>query len=164
MSIFDKILREVFENVIMKTKLFEMAHDRQKALDILRSLQGTIANHFIKVMLFPDHQDCEHWEFELETYFNSEIDRLRLKPKNKKLKYSDYFDVLFDEPLGHPNAVKQSVTSLYKGKIKRIPSIPDVDYEEVRLKLKAMYEELCDDLSIDNYDGIEKYIEMLKEK
>jgi hypothetical protein len=152
--------KEFIMEQMMQTELFEMAHSRQKALDLIRSLQGTIATHFIKVALFPDHQDYKHWCFELETYFSDDINEIRLKPNNRKLKSDDYFDILFDEPLGHENAVAHRIKSLYK--LKRVPYIPNVDMEDVRLRLRDMYEELSSDLFLDTYDGIDKYTEMLK--
>lgn len=158
---FSELLRDYLEDRLFETKLFEMAYDRRKALDILSSYNNQIALHFIKVSLFPDHKDCEHWKEELWNWLTHQIDAIRLKPKGRKLKYSDYYEYLFDQPLGHEGAVEQKVKSMQKGK--RLPDdLPDMNFEEVRLKLNIMYEELCDDLSIDNYDGIDKYIEMIQ--
>ena len=128
----------------------------------MTSYQDTIADHFIKIVLFQEHQDVEHWKYEIDEYITSKINKIRLKPNNRKLRYEEYFEILFDEPIGHEGALDYIVKGMFR--LKRIPYIPKVNFEEVRMKLKIMYEELCDDLSIDNYDGIDKYIDMLRLK
>lgn len=151
-----RTLKEMLIEAIMGTELFEMAHSRQNALDVVRGLQFELSEHFIKVMLFPDSRDLNHWKTELSTWL-TRINRTRIKPNNKKLKYEDYFDLLYDEPLGHPTAIKDILSDI-RYQYNEYKDSLDVDEN----KLKLMYEELCEDLSIDKYEGLDYYLEMLK--
>jgi transcription termination factor NusB len=152
---FKQLLAQKLES----TELFEMAYNRRKAIDIISVFHIQIVKHFIKVALFPEHRDSQHWNHELEVWL-SEIDDIKTKPNGRRLKYEDYYENLYDGVLGHSGALFDKVKSLYR--TNSIEYIPDVDYEILHNKFQQMYEELCDDFSIGTYKGLNEYIQLLK--
>jgi len=79
--------------------LIEMAYRRKTAIDAVRSYAPTISLHLVKYYAFDD-QAKNHWVVELDNYFE-EINRIVLKPNNKKLSGDTYYSLLWDEPLNN---------------------------------------------------------------
>ena len=156
MNIIKKLLDEIFQERLMGTNLFEMAYEKKKAMELITKYQITIAEHFIKILVYPDYHDIQHWRYEINEKIRRYINSIRLKPNNRKLKYEDYFKILFDEPLGHEGAVKYIVDYLIE--LEKLPNIKNINYHMLEGKLKVIYEELCDDIAIDNFSNIEKYL------
>jgi hypothetical protein len=156
MNIIQRLLEDIFRDRLMNTKLFEMAYDRKKAMELITRYQTTIAEHFIKLLIYPDYSDVQHWRFEINEKVRRYINSIRLKPNNRKLRYEDYFKILYDEPLGHDGAVKYIVEYLVD--LEKLPVVEYINYREIEQRLKVIYEELCDDIAIDNFSNIEKYL------
>ena len=152
--------KEFLAKQLTKTTLFEMAYSRQKAMDEVSALRDTILNHILKVVLFSEHQDAEHWKVELDVYI-SLVDEIVTKPKNRKLKYEDYFELLFGGPFGHPEGIERRVKNLYK--TKRISSLPNVNYDNLQERIEHLYEELCDDLAIGMCKDVDDYLSFVKD-
>lgn len=125
-------------------------------MELITRYQTTIAEHFIKILTYPEHRDSSHWKFEINEKIRRYINSIRLKPNNRKLRYQDYFQILYDEPLGHAGAVKYIVDYLVD--FEKLPKTEDINYDMIEEKLKVIYEELCDDIAIDNFSNIEKYL------
>ena len=145
------------EQIYHAHPIFEMAVERKVAFETVLGVRTKLLEHFIKVALFPDSRDVPHWKQEISAWIR-EVDDIYVKPKSRKLKYSDYWNWLYDGPIGHDGGLEVFIkkrSSLY-GNVSTIP------YGILRSKLSVMYEELCDDLALAKMDDVEKYCDMLK--
>ena len=52
------------------TRLEEMAFRRKAIVDKLRALQGPIIDHALKIIVYPDAADVQHWKRELAAWGN----------------------------------------------------------------------------------------------
>jgi hypothetical protein len=52
MNIIKKLLDEIFQERLMKSNLFEMAYEKKKAMELITKYQITIAEHFIKILVY----------------------------------------------------------------------------------------------------------------
>lgn len=155
-----KSLKEIFLELLSETTLCEMALERKEALLLCTHSSFQIVRHFIKVYLFPDHRDYSHWRYEIANWLE-DINEIDLKPNNKKLKFEDLYRTLYDQPIGHTDAVKNMIAKMVERN--RIPYIKNVNYELLHSKLESMYHQLCIDLSINQMKNINYYIDMLEE-
>lgn len=83
-------------NALMEVHIFEMAFQRKHVINKTRDLSLHIAQHIAKIALYPGHSARKHWEKEVHVACNS-IDDLKYDG-NKKLKESDYQNLLHKEP------------------------------------------------------------------
>ena len=90
---------EILTDKILDLPLFEMAMERKHVIQNVRGLSAPLALHLIKYYAFDD-QAKNHWLSEI-TSFLEQIDSYTLKPKGKKLDGSQYYSLLWDEPLGN---------------------------------------------------------------
>lgn len=98
-------------DLIIESKLFEMALSRQHALQKIDRLNYQISNHLLKLIVFNDSNAFNHWLKEVNTWL-FEIDEIHLKPKYKKLPLRDYTTYLKEPYLEHPIAIEKMVKRL----------------------------------------------------
>ena len=80
--------------------IFGMSVDRKKAVDRIHRYSDRILEHLAKCILYGNirQQDYDHWIEEISTWMDI-INRITIKPRDKKLKNSDYQE-LFSDILG----------------------------------------------------------------
>ncbi len=140
--------------------LLEMAYERKSALNILRNLQYPIKEHFIKYLAIDSPNDKQHWIVELNGYFRK-IDDISLKPNGKKLNPLSYWNILWDEPLGHGvEAVTRTIKRLVNHDYANCKRTKLTDYQIYEI-LEKIYHDICYDLASDKFldtAGIQPYI------
>lgn len=126
---------------VIETPVFEMAYNRKKAMDIVTAQANPIASHLIYVLLYPGVQTQDHWRPELNKFLRI-VNKVRLKPSGKKLSSSDYFALLFTEPLELDVQVQDYVDEAIsdRGAIAQPVSIP---------RLKARLRQILAEISVD---------------
>ena len=97
-------LKEVFLDIIIGTKLFEMARSRAEAKQLITAQSPQIFEHFVKLFVFNLPDVRAHWIVELNAFFNV-INRIYLKPNNKKPDKNTVYTILpskelLDEKIG----------------------------------------------------------------
>lgn len=77
-------------------KIFGISMYRKNAISVLESNANTLAMHILKCVIYGDTLDCyNHWiDDEIAEYISIAND-ITVKPKNKKLKASDYERTIF---------------------------------------------------------------------
>jgi hypothetical protein len=160
MNIKDKILDMILQKLI-RTDLFRLAYKKQRGLDILTYMQSKVASNFIKMFLVPDHPDYDEWRVEINSFLGAGYLTHLIEDWKDCLTYQDYYNVLFDEPLGHEGAVSHRLKSFYRSKLLSTP--PNMDMEEFRLNLERMYIMLCEDLYKNEDECADYYIKVLRE-
>ena len=85
-------LIEILDNILL-----EMSYPRKKAENKIENLNHAIISHIACILLikFDDSQKqyYNHWINEVNSYL-FKIDEIRIKPKNKKLPFRRYFELL----------------------------------------------------------------------
>lgn len=156
----EEILNRTLD-VVSSTKLFEMAYERRKALQHIRSIKGTLAIHTIKIMIFDAPDVLNHWLNEIQGYLTI-INKIYIKPKTKKFSGDDYYELLWDEPFGHGvrsiNDFRNGI--LVEDSYKKLPrrNISDALIYE---RLEKFYHTISFDIANDKEINIINYLNIL---
>lgn len=152
-------LQELFTDWLIETPLMEMAFERKLVKLKIRELQLTLADHMLKIMAFDD-QAKDHWINEVYGYLKL-IARLSVKPGNKKLSFEDYYNMLWDEPYGHPGAVQDNLESMCNREYKNYKR-SELSVEEIEQKLERLYGLICHELTTKKTSiNIEHFLEIV---
>jgi len=76
-----------------------MAFPRKDVIDAIRNHLPRIAEHAVKIILFPHSRDVAHWKAELAAW-SGYLSKLRLKSNNKPMGYAVAYKYLYDGPFG----------------------------------------------------------------
>lgn len=149
---FDFITPETLERLFPKT--MAMAYLQKKAEEKVSGLSKPILTHIIKVLYYKDDVNFDKHCSDINEWLDS-ISGIKLKPKNKRLSPSKYYEWLFDEPVdgistldGILNRLNRDYNSLPKLRSK----------EDIMNKLYPLYTQLSIDLSNDTFFSIKDYL------
>ena len=115
----------------------------------------TIHDHLIKLKLYENCRDIDHWKKEIISYL-IKIQEPKIKG-NIKVKPSKYFEILFDHPVEpkkpyHDSYLRKVITRL----------LEDDDYENEYSKYRAENKSKVNTKLIDSlYDNIKKFMRVI---
>lgn len=140
------------------TPLFEMAHQRKRAIEIVTNYQHQIASHIVKCLYYDVSPETKkHWMAEINAWLGK-INAIKLK-NGKKLSGDVYYNILFDEPLGEITDVE--------GIVESIDTFEGMDTFDKIGNIHTMHEQcekilhtLSYDFSNGNAKSIQHYFEM----
>ena len=151
-------LYEFFIDKISQTTIFEMARSRKDAKDAITALSPQIVHHLIKLFVFNDTRNRNHWIGEINNWLN-QVDDIYLKPSNKKPDWQTLYNwTVFDSsPHYSPDyinlRVKKWMASEYKN-----AKLHDYDSEFVLNAILSILEKVTKDISSDRFVTIQDYI------
>ena len=151
-------LKEVFLDIIIGTKLFEMAYSRAKAEYLVTAQSPQIFKHFIKLFVFNLPDTRNHWIVELNSYFKI-INDITLKPNNKIPDKHTVYKWLVYDSAPHYTAqwvsrfVKVSLLDEYKG-----VQIYDYDAEIVLNKILSIIDKILIDIEQRKFISVGNYL------
>lgn len=135
-------------DLLNKTILFEMAYERKHALNKLDNLSHPISTHILKLIIFNNSPNFNHWLGELNSWLN-QVDDIRLKPTNKKLNRQDYLKYLKGLYLENEDQVQKNIQ-----KLKRLYPNEQVitdDSDKVMNEINNLMNKICTELSADEF-------------
>jgi hypothetical protein len=138
-------------DILNETKLFEMAFERKDALRKLDNLSYEISKHLLKLIIFNDSNNFNHWLGELNGWLN-QIDSIEIKPNMKKLREEDYLKFLKEHYLENEDQVNKMVQ-----KIKKTYKDEQVIYDEPSFvfdKTETILNRVCLSLSKDTFEPL----------
>ena len=138
-------------DILNETKLFEMAFERKDAIRKLDNLSYEVSQHLLKLIIFNNSNNFDHLLGELNGWLN-QIDDIRLKPNNKKLREEDYLKALKEFYLENEDQVTKMIQKL-KNKYKD----EQVIYDEpsfVFNKTETILNWVCKSLSKDTFEPL----------
>lgn len=92
-------ISDIVQDWLFDTPIFEMAHQRKRAIELVTNHQHQIAVHLIKHLHYDVSDETKnHWEAEINAWLGS-IKGIKLK-NGKRLSGDVYYRILFTEPLG----------------------------------------------------------------
>lgn len=151
MKITDAVL-----DLLNDTLLFEMAYERKVAINKIRELQTEICVHLVKYFYFEYNRNSDHWLTEIDAWL-SKINFIRLKPNGKKLSGDAYYNILFDEPLGHGVVAINDITTYLNRTYKDLSKSGLSDYQILEKTEKALHS-ISYDIANSKFTTLKDYI------
>jgi len=149
---------------LLYTRVYEMAHDRDKANKLIMSMAAQIYKHLIMIHLYgPTDQDFNHWKSELNNKFLNYINNIILK-NGKKLKFNDYRDWMYGsyDIDDYPDSAKEKISNnmkwIRKEKVSKTHQIDFMSVSEIFDELERIYPLLARDLSKGDFKDINDYL------
>lgn len=156
------LLKEVLLEWLLNTNLFEMAFERKVVINKVRQLQTTIARHFVTLVTFDDLNNLNHWINEIDGYL-ADIDEAFVKPGTRKLNPAEYYNMLWEEPLGHGVL---ALNQLRSGIFKRDPEYSKLPRRDIPdnlayQNLEKLYHKVSYDIANNKFTHIRDYLNIL---
>ena len=160
-----KQIIDSFEDFVLEritnNKLFELGYNRVRAEKRVCGMEISINNHLVKLLKWKNIDDYETHLKDIENKWVSKLDSIYMSKGGRRLKKEDYYNWLYDEPIGdNPKAmdkVLKRVGKMTNEKTKqRYDKLPvlRVD-EEVHRLIELIIKKLSILLSEDRYDNFE---------
>ena len=138
----------------IKNLILEMAFERERAESKITELALPILNHIIKLFKYVDEynylkhiDDIDNWLFNIQ--------RVLIKPRNKRFKPEQYFKFLFEEQIKSP----VDITNYINRELRKYKELKQLNSdEEVYEELVEIYRKISIDISNDQFEGITKYL------
>jgi CRISPR/Cas system-associated protein Csm6 len=139
----------------IKNLILEMAFERDHAENKITELALPVLNHIIKIFKYEDEynnlkhiNDIDNWLFNIQ--------RILIKPRNKRFKPEQYFKFLFEEQIKSPI----DITNYINRELRKYKSLKQLNSdEEVYEELVKLYKKISIDISNDHFEGVENYFE-----
>jgi hypothetical protein len=149
-------IREIVLDAIIGTRLFEMAFQRKRAIDVVQSLSYEINLHLLKILMYGRVRDYDKWCHEINTWL-LRIQRTRLKGDNFPLNFEILYELLWEGYLESPDEVRDLISDIdreYSASYKLV----DYDYFEIHKKIQDILYNVCKDISIEKFEDIRNYL------
>jgi hypothetical protein len=143
---------------LSNTFLFEMAHERKIAKQIVTDLSPQIFDHLLKIFVFENPQGVNHWINELDNWFGK-INKIYLKPKKSKPHKDDLYNwMIFDAAPHYAEPyVTNTIRIMKRREYKNLP-LRDFDVEEILVRIFNIIGNVCKDISDNNFETIQDYL------
>lgn len=145
--------REYLEDLILDSKLFEMAFSRREVESKITELGYPIFLHLIKILKWKDDLNYKKHLGDINSWF-LQIEKFKMK-NGQRPKQRDYYQWLFYDVVEDERTVVKNVRGLYKY---QNLDIIRTDKEVFDCITNILFE-ISKDLAIDKYNNIEDYIE-----
>jgi hypothetical protein len=149
-------IREIILDTIIGSRLFEMAFNRKQAIDTARSYSYEIDLHLLKILMYEQVRDYDHWCTEVDTLLNR-VQRTKLKHNKKPLDFDTLYKILWEGYLESPDEVKDLMSDIDKEYSKSYKLI-NYDYLEIHKKIQNVLLSVCEDISSSTLKDIRDYL------
>jgi hypothetical protein len=148
-------IQDIILDVIIGTRLFEMAFKRKNAIDKVRAYQSTLISHLIKILIFEKSENRNHWCNEVNSYLDS-IQDIKLKGTNQPLESSMLFELMFNEPIGHLSTVDKMIIRIQRQYQSDNPS--ELNGYKIHKQIHDILYDISHDISLDRFNDIREYL------
>jgi uncharacterized C2H2 Zn-finger protein len=139
----------------IKNLILEMVFKQSYAENKITELALPVLNHIIKIFKYGDSpnylkhiNDIDNWLFNIQ--------RILIKPRNKRFKPEQYFKFLFEEQIKSPI----DITNYINRELRAYKSLKQLNSdEEVYEELVKLYKKISIDISNDHFEGVQDYFE-----
>ena len=146
--------------LLVDSKLFEMASSFKDARSLLIDRGPYIAEHILKLFLYPKSRNFNKWQGEVNGGLKP-INRILLKPKNKRLDANVLNKWLWEVNLGTIEELKNLILEFEEGDYKNYKPSHHIDYnniEKLWKDIKVLYIKINNDLSEGKFKNINNYL------
>lgn len=144
---------DIIADKILDLPLMEMAYERKKAIQEISHLAIQLAYHIVKIVTVNNPRDKKHWIGEVNGWLG-DVYKIRIKPRSKRLPFAVYYQVLWDEPLGHLDGAK---LMMHDHKPDQYTITKDTD-----TNIQQIYIAICQNLAADICPKIENYLPKIR--
>jgi hypothetical protein len=140
-------------DLLIKTRLFELAYKRKVAIDKVRDLSLNTSTELLKILMYKDSQHQSHWRGKFNGWFKD----IKRYSKNT-LKEKDLINLLYEEPLGEIWQLEDLIKDIEQDYYS--PSY-HIDYSNLSLlnqKIKHIFTQISKDITQDKRTNINNYL------
>ena len=141
-------------DILLESKIMEMPRKRFEVKNKFRSLQDNIGDEILKILMYRNSKNQNHWKGKLNGYFRT-LHRIN---KRVNLDSKNIFNILFYEPFGNIEELKDSIEYIESKYYK--PSY-HIDYNnllKLHLYIKELYKKITNDFTNNKLPNINNYI------
>lgn len=137
-----------------------MSKSRKDAKNNITALSPQIFNHLLKLFVFNDPQNKNHWINEIDNWLN-QIDEIYLKPTNKKPDWQTIYNWLVFDSAPHysPEFIDLKVRKWKKSEYKSA-MVYDYDGTVVLNQILKILEKVSKDIAGDKFVTAQDYMEI----
>lgn len=143
-------------DALMEVHIFEMAFQRKVIFNKVRDLSLHIAEHVVKLSLWPENSARKHWEKEIHAAL-ANISKLRYDG-TKRLKSDEYFNLLYNEPFERSDLIQSAAKEGIRNGMFDLKWTAS-DFDKIDKKIKTVYTELSKLISDNKYIHISYNLE-----
>jgi len=148
--------KELMIDIISNTSLFEQAFDKKTAENKIRGLADPLLLHLIKIIKWEDKSNYKKHLDDIDIWLD-DILRAKLKPRNNRFKSHQYFELIYNEPIGNDLEI---IDIIINRRLKKYHNLKVLVYdnENVMTILKNIITLISKDLSNNKLKDIEEYL------
>lgn len=158
-------IREIILDTIINTTLFEMADERNKVIQFVRSKVDPLILHLVKIYMFgPESGSYDYWCREINGKYLIPIKLAKCKHNNKPLDKDTLKKILFDVPLGHTNTAQEWMEIVLHEEDDRglkydSLKIYQPDGSIIHKQIESTLESVCITISNGDFRSVKNYID-----
>ncbi|MBV5309985.1 hypothetical protein [Chromatium okenii] len=138
----------------IKTLIYEMAFERNKAESRVTELGLPVLHHLIKILKWDDKNNYSKHIYDINNWL-FQIQDITIKKKGKRFKPEQYYLFLFNEQIKSV----EDITKKINRSLREYKQLPEINSDvRVYQLLTQVYQRISLDLSKDQFEGIEKYL------
>jgi hypothetical protein len=149
-------IKEFILDVIISTELFEMAFNRKQAIDAIQYQSYEINLHLLKILMYGQVRDYEHWCSELNAWF-FKIQRTRLKYNKQSMDFKTLYKILWEGYLESTQEVRDLITDI-DNEYSKSYKLLNGDYLDIHKQIEDILYSVCYDISLSKFKDIRNYL------
>jgi hypothetical protein len=140
-------------DILIESKLFEMAYSRKVALDKTRDLSLNTSRELLKILIYKDSKNQSHWRGKLDGWLRD----IKRYSKNT-LKEKDLIKLLWEEPLGEIDQLEDLINDIETDYYKPSHHIDYLNLPLLNQKIKHIFSQISKDMTENQTININNYI------
>jgi len=141
-------------DILLESRLMEMPLKRLEVKNKFRHYQDNIGDEVLKILMYKDSKNQNHWRSKLNGYFKTLYRLLRKKPLSSK----DIMNILYYEPLGELNDLEYNIKYIEEDYYKPSHHIDYNNLPKFQSYIKELYKKITNDFINNKLPNINNYI------
>jgi hypothetical protein len=140
-------------DLLIETRLFELAYKRKKAKDIIRDLSFNTSEELLKILMYKDSKNQSHWRGKFEGWM------IKIKRSSRNtLKEKDLINLLYEEPLGEIWQLEDLIKDIEQDYYKPSYHIDYNNLHSLHNQIKNIFTQISKDITQNRDININNYI------
>ncbi len=140
-------------DLLIETRLFELAYKRKVAIDKVRDLSFNTSEELLKILMYKDSKNQSHWRGKFNGWFKD----IKRYSKNT-LKEKDLINLLYEEPLGEIWQLEDLIKDIEQDYYKPSYHIDYNNIPQLHTQLKNIFTQISKDITQDKRININNYL------
>ena len=140
-------------DLLIETRLFELAYKRKKVKDIIRDLSFNTSEELLKILMYKDSKNQSHWRGKFEGWM------IKIKRSSRNtLKEKDLINLLYEEPLGEIWQLEDLIKDIEQDYYKPSYHIDYNNLHSLHNQIKNIFTQISKDITQNRDININNYI------